>query len=210
MVEGNNPEKIQEIKIDREWLQKVQDFYADISGLFLFAIDKQGRQITDISGRDIRETARIADLINKNQVEDLFRRVMYTRLEEQIIENTEYSNMKLAAVAVKVKSEAILCFMIAGVYKAQDGENAILNMRSVVDERVFFGGIDYVREIFDKVYSSEYRILSENKAEERALVEENEIRENLSKTESLNEIVQLLDSDESYEKICDKVVKIAA
>ena len=87
--------------IDREWLQRIQDYFADVSGLFLFALDDQGRQITDISGRDMRETNRIAELINQRQVDELFRRVMQTRLEEQIIENTEFSNMKLAAVSIK-------------------------------------------------------------------------------------------------------------
>ncbi|MCR5106864.1 MAG: EAL domain-containing protein [Lachnospiraceae bacterium] len=210
MGENKNSEGLYEINIDREWLQRIQDYFADISGLFLFAIDKKGKQITDISGRDIRETARVADLISKKQVEDLFKRVMFTKLEEQIVENTEYSNMRLASVAIKVGSDAILCFIIAAVYYEPDGENAILNMKSVVDERIFLGGIDYLREIFDKIYMGSYTALSAKAFYDRNNSEESELQESLNRSNSLNEIVQFLDSEDSYESICDNIVGIAA
>ena len=124
--------------LDRNLLQRDQDYFADVSGLFLFAIDREGRQITDISGRDMRETNRVAELLNEDQIEDLYKRVMQTRLEEQIVENTEFSNMKIAAVAIKSGKEAVRCFIVCAIYYDPDGEDAVFNIRSVVDENIFF------------------------------------------------------------------------
>ncbi|MCR5733783.1 MAG: bifunctional diguanylate cyclase/phosphodiesterase [Lachnospiraceae bacterium] len=199
-----------QINIDRDWLQKIQDFYTDISGLFMFAIDRNGKQITDISGRDMRETGRIAELLDKNQVEDLFKRVMYTKLEEQIIENTEFSNLKLAAVAIKVGTEAVICFIVAAVYYEENGENAILNIRSTVDEQLFFGGLDYLREVFDKIYAGSIMEMNAHAMVEREHSDESRLQNALSLSESMNGIVQFLDSDDSYENICESIVKKAA
>ncbi|MBQ8970533.1 MAG: EAL domain-containing protein [Lachnospiraceae bacterium] len=196
--------------IDREWLQRIQDYFADVSGLFLFALDDQGRQITDISGRDMRETNRIAELINQRQVDELFRRVMQTRLEEQIIENTEFSNMKLAAVSIKSGNTAVFCFMVCAVYYEPDGESAIFNIRSVVDENIFYGGLDFLREICNRVFANALLLETARQESEALKSSEQTLEKALKQSEALTQIVQLLDSEEPFADICDEIAKISA
>ncbi len=195
--------------IDRDLLQRDQDYFADISGLFLFAIDSNGKQITDISGRDMRETNRIAGLLNENQIEDLYNRVMQTKLEEQIVENTEFSNMKLAAVAIKSRNKPILCFIVCAVYYEPDGENAVFNIRSVVDQNIFFGGLDFLREIYNRIYDNSF-ILENAKLESEKLREtEKALSEAGGRIDAMTRIVGLLESDESFEDICDELAGTA-
>lgn len=195
--------------IDRTVLQKDQDYFADISGLFLFALDEEGKQLTDISGRDMRDTNRIADLLSKRQVEDLYRRVMKTRLEEQIVENTEFSNMKLAAVAIKSNHVPLFCFIVCAVYYDPDGKDAIFNIRSVVDENIFFGGLDYLREIYNRIYSNAALLEYSRKEEEKSRQSEMALSRALQKSEATTHIVELLDSNERFEDICHELVTTA-
>ncbi len=208
--EGNEAFGMNELTgIDRNHLQRDQDYFADISGLFLFAIDEKGNQITDISGRDMRETNRIAGLLNKEQIEDLYNRVMLTKLEEQIVENTEYSNLKIAAVAIKSRNKPILCFIVCAVYYDPDGENAIFNIRSIVDENIFFGGLDFLREIYNRIYDNS-SLLENVKLESEKLKEgEKALETALSRTDAMTRIVELLDSEESFDEICDELASVS-
>ena len=195
--------------IDRNLLQRDQDYFADVSGLFLFAIDSTGRQITDISGRDMRDTNRIAGLVNEEQIEDLFKRVMHTKLEEQVIENTEFSNMKIAAVAIKSNNHPVLCFIVCAVYYEPDGENAVFNIRSVVDENVFYGGLDFLREIYNRIYDSSLLLENEKANTERLRSNEKALEAALRQSESMTRIVELLDSDERFEDICEEITAVS-
>ncbi|HAG68471.1 MAG TPA: hypothetical protein DCL38_00695 [Lachnospiraceae bacterium] len=209
-LEGFEDRGISELSvIDRNLLQRDQDFFADISGLFLFAIDPDGRQITDISGRDMRDTNRIAELLNEGQIEDIFNRVMKTRLEEQVVENTEYSNLKIAAVAIKAHNNPILCFIVCAVYYEPDGENAVFNIRSIVDESTFFGGIDFLREIYDRIYESTLLVENEKAITERAELSEKAIKDQKKQSEAMSAVVALLDSDESFDDICMEIAGTA-
>ncbi len=208
-IEGNSdPAKNTSMILDRNLLQRDQDYFADVSGLFLFAIDREGRQITDISGRDMRETNRVAELLNEDQIEDLYKRVMHTRLEEQIVENTEFSNMKIAAVAIKSGKEAVLCFIVCAIYYDPDGEDAVFNIRSVVDESIFFGGLDFLREIYNRIYNSTSLLENERAAIDKLKANEKALAAAEMQSEAMSRILELLDSDESLENICAEMARI--
>ncbi len=209
-TEGHSePAKNSSMILDRNLLQRDQDYFADVSGLFLFAIDREGRQITDISGRDMRETNRVAELLNEDQIEDLYKRVMQTRLEEQIVENTEFSNMKIAAVAIKSGKEAVLCFIVCAIYYDPDGEDAVFNIRSVVDENIFFGGLDFLREIYNRIYNSTSLLENERATADKLKANERALAAAEKQSEAMSRILELLDSDESLENICTELARIS-
>lgn len=194
-----------EYRLDMPWLQKLQDFMGDVSGMYLFCIDKTGKQITEMSG-DEGLLPRISAVINKHQVETMFKRVMIGNVEEQAIDNTEYSNVRLASIAVKANGEPLFCWFICGVFALTEGENvdeALLNTGSVLTEDKFIGNLDFLREISNKVYSS---VGSNKNTSTSQTSTERELFQALRRSESLAEIVQLLELDEPYEDICDRLV----
>nr|MCR5406398.1 hypothetical protein [Lachnospiraceae bacterium] len=99
VVNDQNMVSEQTVVIDGGWIQAVQDCYAEMSGLFIYLMDKDGRNITQMSG-DAVEMSRIRAAVPKKQIDDIFERVMHGNTEEQIVEDTEYSNVKVASIAI--------------------------------------------------------------------------------------------------------------
>ena len=87
VVNDQNMVSEQTVVIDGEWIQAVQDCYAEMSGLFIYLMDKDGRNITQMSG-DAVEMSRIRAAVPKKQIDDIFERVMHGNTEEQIVEDT--------------------------------------------------------------------------------------------------------------------------
>ena len=87
--------------LDTIQLQELQDVYAQVANLFIFCVDETGKRITEMSGNP-EEIGRVVSLLDEKQIRAAINRVLFNSVEEQVIENTEYTNMKIATVGVRV------------------------------------------------------------------------------------------------------------
>ena len=87
--------------IDTSQLQELQDVYAQVANLFIFCVDDTGKRVTEMSGNP-EEIARVVSLLDELQIRAAINRVLFNTVEEQVIEDTEYPNMKIATVGVRI------------------------------------------------------------------------------------------------------------
>ncbi len=193
------------VDIDTEWLQNLQDYYADMAGLFLYLLNDEGKPITKLSGDPV-EMERIKAVITPEQVDRLFKKLISSDAEEQIIEDTEFSNVKLAGIVIRIEGIAAICWMVCGVIEDIDGPDAILNFHTTIKEDDFLRSIDFLRLISTKVYTTTYMRVDAIAESVKSKSAELEMLHELRKSEFMTDIVSLLDSDEAFEEICDKMV----
>ena len=101
-------------KLNIKELQQFQDIISSVTNLFMFCVGSDGNRITEMSG-DPLETKRILGLVDENQMISVIGRVLGTSLEEQVIEDTAYPNVKIASIGVTVGAKPAFCWFICGV-----------------------------------------------------------------------------------------------
>ncbi|MCR5507345.1 MAG: EAL domain-containing protein [Lachnospiraceae bacterium] len=193
------------VDIDTEWLQNLQDYYADMAGLFLFLFDNAGKQLTLMSG-DHAEADRIRAAIPESRITRIYERIMYSPTEEQVVEDTDYSNVKLAGISVRVDGIPAICWIVIGVLKGYDDPDAMINFKTTISSEDYLRSLDFLRLISTKVYANTYSRDNAIAESVRSKSAELEMFHELRKSEFMTDIVSLLDSDEVFEDISQKMV----
>jgi len=195
---------------DIKSLQRMQDIYAQLTNLFIFCVSGEGSRITDISGNP-DEIGRIFELLDENQIESVIDRVLNGSLEEQAIEDTEYSNVKIASLAIRANGKPAMCWFVCGVLNDPDidDENSILNVKSTTNYNRFYNSLDLLRDISKKIFSNHFVIKNAVAESNRSKSSEQSMVRSLKRSESMTEVVQLLDSEDAFEDIIYKTLNLA-
>ena len=207
---SDHPSVLNRMKLDPDTMQKAQDTYSLLTNLFIFCINAEGERITEMSGNP-NDITRILGLIEESRIESVLRQVLNSTVEEQVVENTNFSNVKLASIAVRVNGKlAFGWFVCAVLDDVTDTENAVLNIKSTTDYPKFIKALDLLRELSCKIYENSDRLETAVAESKRSRYSELEMARSLRRSESIADIVQMLDSDESFENISDTILRETA
>ncbi len=193
------------VDIDSEWLQTLQDYYADMAGLFLYLLNDEGGQITEMSG-DRVEMDRLKSAISTEQAKQIYERLMHLSAEEQVIEDTEFSNVKMAGIVIKFEGIPAICWIVCAVIEGIEDSDSLLNFHTKISEEDFLRSIDFLRIISTRVYSTTYLRVDAIAESVKSKSAELEMLHELRKSEFMTDIVSLLDSDDVFEDICHQMV----
>lgn len=193
-------------KIDREQLQSLQDAYSAVTNLFMFAVNETGERVTKMSGNE-EDMSRVAALLEEGQIRSILSRVLYSGVEEQVVEDTAYSNMKVASVGVKVNGKPAFAWLICGFMSEDDEEeDSVLSINSTIPRDNFQKAVDLIREISKKIYGDAFVAANAVADAQRAISSNHEMERALKKSEAMAQIVSQLESEEPFEAVADHVL----
>lgn len=194
--------------VDTAQLQALQDVYARVSGLFIFCVNEKGSRVTEMSG-DPDEIPRVVSLLDEQRIKSVISRVLFDSVEEQVIEDTTYSNMKIASVGVRVNGNPIFGWFIAGFMPECGKENEVRKLRNTLSYNKFVASVDFIREISKRIYSDAYLTANAVADAKRAISSHDEMERSLKRSEAMTGIVSQLDSEESFETISERILNYA-
>ncbi len=198
--------------IDRKEIQKVQDKLCDVANIFAFCTDGQGQWLTELTG-NAEGIGQIREMISMERFNSMIKKVSESNLEDQIVENTEYPNLKIAAISIKIEGRPMINWLICGVL--EDGEfvgfekNPIENFPVTTTEKKFIKTLDLVRIISFRTLQARISYVNAEAETRKSRSSHEEMSASLKRTEATTAIVQLLESDEAVEAIMEKILKIA-
>ena len=193
--------------IDTAELQSLQDVYSTVTNLFMFAVNETGSRVTEMSGCPV-DISRVASLLDENQIKSILSRVLYSNVEEQVIDDTEYANMKVASVGVRVNGSPAFGWFICGFMpeEEQDLDEQVLGITATITYKNFIKAVDLIREISKRIYGDAFTTANAVADAKRAISSTNEMEQALKRSEAMAGIVQQLDSEESFETVSDRVL----
>lgn len=188
--------------INLEQIQRLAERFCVATNVFAYAVDGEGKPVIRLSGHSC-DSGKVWEYIDKEQAKELMERVKTGSLEEQVVEQTEYVNMMAAAIAIQIKGEQLLTWIVYGVLedrKADPGKPYIMDVKTKLTEHIFYHVLDLLRDssyIFFENMLSLVNVQAENV---RSRNSENEVEQFLKRIEATTKIVQLLDSEETMEQ----------
>lgn len=179
--------------INLKEMQRLQNGFCKATGLCACCLSDDGRKLTELSGtREQVETAR--RYLDLPQVKTALERVEDGSLEDQAFEElgTEEGG-RVAAVAVRVDGITVLQWLVF-----------CLNPDKQRDEADFENAVDLLREASCSLFSNKLSSFNAEVERQRSVSAEEEMSRNFQGVVSLARLIQLLDSDESVEKLMEK------
>lgn len=191
-------------------LKKIQDRFCEMGHFFACCLDETGKRITEFSGNK-EDSSKILDVLDEDQAFRLFEKVSSSQLEDQIIEDTKYENLKMAAVAYKIDDKPILCWLVCYVIETtvpRQDSCYLEGITSVTTTDAVEDCMDLVRLILERIVSAKYELWHAQERFRKTRYSASEMEKNLKRAEALTETVQLLESDEPFEDVCIRMLAV--
>lgn len=191
--------------IDTTKLQELQDVYAQVANLFIFCVNESGSRVTEMSG-NAEEIGRVVSLLDETQIRTAISRVLFNNVEEQVIEETQYSNVKIATVGVRIGGVPAFAWFICGVFPSKNEENDVAGFEATITPDRFNQAVDLIRVVSNRVYGESYNAANAAADAKRAISSTEEMQKSLKRSESMTGIVSQLESADQFEVIANRIL----
>ncbi len=182
--------------INRDELQSLQDDFCLVTGVMAYCVNEIGEKITQCSGNCAKIESLDADHIQE-AVKDLLNRVGKGSLEEQVVEDLEITDTKIAAISIRIDDVPIITWVIFGVL-SEDAHSL---------ER-FIQILDLLRKTSYVIFQDKVSCISAEAESRRSHFAEIEMIQNIRTIEATTEMVQLLDNNSKIEVTMNKFLNI--
>lgn len=200
--------------VDRDTLQRLQNYFCKVTGVCAYCTDSKGERMTVISG-DSADKQLLPRYVTKEQLSRALARVAEGSIEELAVENTEDDKLKLAVLSVRIEGRAVLNWIVYAVIRdaeehtqLSDGAPRLSGYQCSLTESEFYGVLDLLLESSKAFMSNRLSCVTAHAESMRSRYSEQEMKDSLTRLETMTGIVQLLDSDESIEALFKRLLKI--
>lgn len=183
-----------------EILQSLQDNLSALSGAAVVCIGSDGEAVTRMSGNE-NDIALFREIISKERVDMLIKRVSESPLEDQAVEETERRDVRYAAVSVLTGTRPVITWLVFAAFSDFAEDNAPA-FKDTMDSQAFLPLLDTLRETSLLYIETMSYPGEKNKSQARMLEETEKLRElEIQKSEAMMRIIRLLESDDGIERI---------
>ncbi len=196
--------------IDTEKLRSFQNNFALSSGTVIFAMDDAGNKMFEPSG-DPADVEAFTNCCDEEIYMAVYDRVNGHSIEEQVIEDTYISALKIAALSIRIKGRTRMTWIVAGILSEDPKgmeEATRLGFRHALSENDFYHTIDSLQIISTILAESSLKAETEKERSKRLASSEQEMGFTLKKNEAMTAVVQLLDRDDSIDDIMKEFLRI--
>lgn len=202
-----NGDKVMQQYFNRQELQKVQDHFCTLTGLYAYCTDVEGRKITEMSGNG-EGVRMIKECIPEEEFYRLFKRVSQSGLEDMIVERTEYDNIRLAAVLAQKPDKGTCCWLICCVL-SNVTEGNILHMPDAgISQDAFYEALDLIAEI-EKKFTSIKKDVFTGAEKGRDGNYKTEKKDISKRTGAAARLIGLLKREDSFKSLANEILSLA-
>ncbi len=177
--------------IDKAELQRIQDEFCAVTGIYLYALGADGSVLTQPS-KAAKELELILQAVSPEIIEQALLRVSDDSIEDFVIEDTINPRVKTAVIGVRMENKTILRWVVCGV----------------VDGDSFYQALDLLRDAGTLIVHKIFGGASDEAQNARNKYSAVKIKESMARIEALTQVIRLLDSDEVVESVMGKVLAI--
>ncbi|MDD3205678.1 MAG: EAL domain-containing protein [Lachnospiraceae bacterium] len=198
--------------IDGKLIQKMQEKFCTISDIFIVCTDDKGQWVTDMMG-NLEDVQKVKNLISVEKLNSIYTRIATSVLEEQIVEDTIYPNLKIAAISIKIENKPILNWLVCAIIEDCESsgyeQDCITDIATKTTTKRFYQALDLLRTGTAEILEAKYKIAKAEAESRRSKSSQEEMTLSLKRTEAVTNIVQMLENDEAVEVVMQETLKIA-
>lgn len=179
--------------INRDELQRLQDEFCSATGVLVYCLDENGKELTRVSGGDAAAEI-VQQYAAAGYIRDVCERVEEGSLEDLAICESEVTGGRVAAMAIRADGGTVLYWIVI-----QAGAE---------DKARFENILDLLRDASYTLIENKLSCFSAEMESKRSITAQEEMTRDFHVIEATTEIVQLLDSEEPIERLMAQVLRI--
>lgn len=209
---SNNYGKYSELNsvIDLQELKTLQDCFSQAVGVYVYCLDSIGMNITEPSGNP-EDIAKFRQIVSEEDIQNAFRSVSGSSLEDQTLENTIVPNMKYGAVSVTYNGNSMITWVIFAALTDADEDGydykAVTDFSYMISRENLNHAMDLLREGSCTILGMRLAATGVMAQSKRNRFTEEELLLSMKRKDVMTEIVSLLDSDERIELIMQLILQ---
>lgn len=197
--------------LDYKHWKSLQAWFGDVADIFISCLDSEGREIMEPAG-DKEELAKLRQYMDSDQNSELLHRIRMSQMEDQIVEDTVYPNLKIAVISIKMENTVVLNWFIVGILSDSDTEGYVneplKGFSRVTTEKKFLEALDIIR-VFSIYSLGKSTFQMQNQMETKKAGEnERVMEETIRRLETNTNIISALESDEPLENILQNMMAV--
>lgn len=204
-------QKVLSSVMDVNELTRLQSRFAPVSNLFVFAMSGQGNQLTEMTGPK-EQGERLRKCLGTEAIFSAYHRVADNGLEDMVIEDTQFDNVKLGAIAIRSNGKMLLCWIMIAVLKEvkESGRNpGILEGISVkTTYSELLKSMDLLQYIATQMIQSQSMVAVAEAENEKIRFAEDKMKKTASRAELTTKVVQLLERTDAIEKVFEDLLHL--
>ncbi len=181
--------------IDGKKLQRLQDEFCAVTGVYAYCLDAGQGQVTELSGA-MEQREQVQAYLNSPQLQSALNRVSEGALEDLAFERLGDVG-EVAAAAVRVEGATVLYWVVFR-----------LHMGGQTQEVPFAAVLDFLQDVSVALFSHKLSYLSAEMDNRKSHYVQEAMSRTLHSIEATTAIVQLLDNDDQIELVLEEWVRI--
>ena len=194
----------------KQW-KTLQHWFGDLANIFISCLDDEGRLIMEPVG-DESELELLRTYMDVEQNRELLNRMKTSQMEDQIIEDTLYPNIKIAAISIKLEKKIVLNWFVVGVLSDYDTDGYAMppaeGFHTITTEKKFLEALDIIRVFSLYCLGKSAHTMKEQLATKKSGENEKEMEETIRRMETNTAIISELDSNEPLEVIMQEMMEV--
>lgn len=196
----------------RQW-KLLHKWFGEVANIFISCLDVDGHEMMEPSG-GVEELEKLRKYMDADQNRDLLHRIKTSSMEDQIIEDTLYPNLKLAVISIKMDGETVLNWFVVAILSDYDENGYALppieGFQRVTTTKKFEEALDIIRVFSTYCLEKSTVQMHHQLAGKKANENEKEMSEVIRRLETNTSILTALDSEEPLEVILEKMMSVLA
>ena len=177
-------------------VNKIEKFVhriSNASGVYIGCFGTDCKRLVDYS-TDAEVNTVIRKYVTKEMVGDLYNRVVVSNIEDQVVDNTDIPEMKVAACSVKVGGVCrmfyVLCYIEKG-FESDEEDFKVLNYRT--EYRRFLDVLDVIRTTSVDLLTAKMDKYKSEELTRQSVGSAKDMEEALVREKTLSQVLKLLD-----------------
>lgn len=198
-------------KVENKEIQDIQDKFCYLGRFFAYCLNENGEKITQVSGKN-SDVEILKQEVSEEQLYELFMKMKESDLEDQIVEDTAYENLKIAAIGYKTGGRLIYCWLaycVLSPEESYENKSVLTGIKRTTTEKYFNETVDFLRLFIMHLNNAKKAVLHVEAEKQRSKTDQKQMVEELRRSEYFTSALQLLDSEEAFEKIAEQILMLA-
>ncbi len=194
--------------IDVELLQRFQTHFCKANGIYLVCIGTEEGVITNLYGNEEEHTF-LRQFLNEGTYLSLVRKLKGNTVEHMVEEETSYPYVRLGGVSTNVENKTQIIWCAAAFIQENiDGETDFPDYIMTISEEDYYRSLEFLEYLSKMLMAVKMDELIAQEAMLLGRLTKESVEKQLYRSESMTQVVTMLESDNGFGKIVDDILKL--
>lgn len=192
--------------LDQSLMQSMQDRFCDANNVYMVCLNAQNGVVTKAYGTK-EELEYVYSKAGRERHVSLLDKMTGHSIESVVEEPLDTDFIKMSGVAIHVSGETIAVWIVIGIMDDSTEDIPDYMMRTSPER--YYKSLEFLESLSKQIFAVKMEEVLAQEAFNKSRESETQMKEQLHRNEAMTSILKMLESENSFTKIVDDILKDA-